>query len=278
MDMMFDAAIGTMNDERRLQASELAAHAAAGARLVDAVRCDDACSALCAELGALCDFQNFIVYVFRRDASPSLIATNRGVPRMRDSMADYIKGLYALDPFHRLTLDRASGLYRMRDIMPEAFPQSEFYRRFYKFTDVSDELRYIVWPDDDRSVHIFIEREGVGSEFAQAEVERLEAVAPFVASFVTAHFAWQDQRGAESPPPAAGFDLRDKVRGMQPGALTPREVDTVELMLKGHSTKSMARVLDIDAGTVANHKRHIYAKLDVHSQAQLFDLFLRSLN
>lgn len=75
----------------------------------------------------LCDFQNFIVYVFRQDAGPSLIATNRGVPRMRDS--------------------RASGLYRMRDIMPEAFPQSEFYRRFYKFTDVSDELRYIVRPD-----------------------------------------------------------------------------------------------------------------------------------
>lgn len=277
-DMRSDAANGTMRDWKDARSTQLAAHAAAGAGLVDAIRSDNGFSALCAALGALCDFQNFIVYVFRQDASPSLIDTNRGVSRMQDSMADYIRGLYALDPFHRLTLERASGLYRMSDIMPEAFPQSEFYRRFYTFTDVSDELRYIVWPDEGRSVHIFIEREGAGSVFAPAEVERLRAVAPFVSSFVTAHFAWLDQRGAETVAPAARFDLREKVRGMQPGMLTPREVDTVELMLKGHSTKSMARVLDIDAGTVANHKRHIYAKLKVHSQAQLFDLFLRSLN
>jgi hypothetical protein len=92
MDMMSDAAIGTINDEQQAPATQLAAHAAAGARLVDAIRSDDAFSALCAELGALCDFQNFIVYVFREDASPSLIATNRGVPRMQDSMADYIRG------------------------------------------------------------------------------------------------------------------------------------------------------------------------------------------
>lgn len=254
----------------------LAAAAAAGARLIDAIAAPDGFAALCAELDAICAFQNFIVYVFRPGAPPALIQANRDLPRMRDSMAGYIQGLYALDPFHRLTLEGASGLYRMRDIMPEAFPQSEYYRRFYKFTDVSDELRYIVQTDARRSVHIFIEREG-GTVFSGPEIARLHAVAPFVTRFVAAHVAWADQGETESPAPAPAFDLREKVRAMRPGALTPREVDTVELMLKGHSTKSMARVLGIDAGTVANHKRHIYAKLDVHSQAQLFDLFLRSL-
>jgi DNA-binding CsgD family transcriptional regulator len=36
-------------------------------------------------------------------------------------------------------------------------------------------------------------------------------------------------------------------------------------------------VLDIEEGTVTNHKRNIYAKLHVHSMAQLFNLFLKSL-
>lgn len=270
---MQDAEIGTMHDGNE---TGLASAAAAGARLIDAIAAPDGFAALCAELHALCAFQNFIVYVFRDDAPPALIHSNRGMPRMRDSMAGYIQGLYTLDPFHRLTLEGASGIYRMRDIMPEAFPQSEYYRRFYKFTDVSDELRYIVQPDAARTVHLFIEREG-GAAFSAGEMARLRAVAPFVLRFVAAHIAWTDQGETERPAPSPAFDLRDKVRAMQPGALTPREVDTVELMLKGHSTKSMARVLCIDAGTVANHKRHIYAKLDVHSQAQLFDLFLRSL-
>jgi DNA-binding CsgD family transcriptional regulator len=48
-------------------------------------------------------------------------------------------------------------------------------------------------------------------------------------------------------------------------------------MLKGHSAKSMARTLDIEEGTVTNHKRNLYAKLGIHSQAQLFDRFLRTL-
>ncbi|MBY8825253.1 helix-turn-helix transcriptional regulator [Sphingomonas colocasiae] len=274
MDMPF-ADAGTRMEQDRNETG-LAAAAEAGARLIDAIATPDGFGALCAELGAICAFQNFIVYVFRADASPALIHSNRGMPRMQDSMAGYIHGLYALDPFHRLTLEGASGLFRMRDIMPEAFPQSEYHRRFYKFTDVSDELRYIVQPDAARTVHIFIEREG-GALFSAAEMARLHAVAPFVLRFVAAHIAWADQGEPERLAPAPAFDLREKVRAMQPGALTPREVDTVELMLKGHSTKSMARVLGIDAGTVANHKRHIYAKLDVHSQAQLFDLFLRSL-
>lgn len=275
MDMSF-ADAGTKMEQDRNE-TKLAAVAEAGARLIDAIATPGGFAALCAELGEICTFQNFIVYVFCPDAPPVLIQSNRGMPLMRDSMAGYIQGLYALDPFHRLTLEGASGLYRMRDIMPEAFPQSEYYRRFYKFTDVSDELRYIVQPDAARTVHIFIEREG-GAAFSVDEIARLHAVAPFVLRFVAAHIAWADQGQTERPAPAPAFDLREKVRMIQPDVLTPREVDTVELMLKGHSTKSMARVLGIDAGTVANHKRHIYAKLDVHSQAQLFDLFLRSLS
>jgi DNA-binding CsgD family transcriptional regulator len=39
----------------------------------------------------------------------------------------------------------------------------------------------------------------------------------------------------------------------------------------------MAAVLNIEEGTVTNHKRNIYAKIGVHSQAQLFDRFLRTL-
>ncbi len=56
--------------------------------------------------------------------------------------------------------------------------------------------------------------------------------------------------------------------------LTAREQEIVRLLLAGHSTKSAARELDISDGTVKVHRKHIYQRLDVSSQSQLFQLFL----
>jgi DNA-binding CsgD family transcriptional regulator len=251
--------------------------AQAGARLMSAVRRPDGFDVLCEEMGRLVRFQNFIVYVFREGGSPGLIQTNLGLAWLQRQMSAYIDGLYTLDPFHRLTLERASGLFRMSEIMPEAFLESEYFNYFYRFTTVVDELRFIAHPDETTAIHVFMEREGDAPAFTDAEVHRARAVEPFVREFIIAHGLWIDETGGGGARRDAPFDLRAAITALNAGALTAREVDTVELMLKGHSTKSLARVLGIDDGTAANHKRNIYAKLEVHSQAQLFDLFLRSL-
>jgi DNA-binding CsgD family transcriptional regulator len=192
-------------------------------------------------------------------------------------MALYIDGLYQLDPYHQLTLSRSRGLFRIRDIMPEAFLESEFFNLFYRFTSVIDELRYVVPLGSETSVHIFVERESAPGPFTDDEIARFRALEPLVSSFSAKHIAWHEASTQTPSGARSSFDLREKIRSMPPGGLTNRETDTVELMLKGHSTKSLARELGIDDGTAANHKRNIYAKLLVHSQAQLFDLFLRTL-
>ncbi|WP_374593636.1 helix-turn-helix transcriptional regulator [Sphingosinicella sp.] len=247
-------------------------------RLLSAVDTPNGLNILDRELQALCPYTNFIVYVFELGTEPQVLYSNHGVIEMRHSMADYIRGLYTLDPFYQVTTQKGCGLYRMRDIMPEAFPKSEYYRRFYKFTNVIDEFRYIVMPDERRSVHIFVEREGGGNEFSPRDSAVLKLLEPAVSAYVKTHFRLLTQPSGSQASATAQFDLRAQVMAMESGVLTPREVDTVELMLKGHSVKSMATLLNIDNGTVANHKRHVYAKLKVHSQAQLFNRFLRSLS
>lgn len=246
------------------------------ARLIPTARSPEAFTVLCDEIGRFVRFQNFIVYVFEDGASPVLFETNLGRPWLQHRMADYINGLYVLDPFHRLTVERQVGLFRMRDIMPEAFPDSEYYRHFYEQTSVTDEVRYIVPAKPGTAVHVFIEREGSEQPFRYRELALLECLEPLVRAFILTHEVWRNAESTEERP-FQRFDLRSQIQGLGAGILTLREVDTVELMLKGHSTKSMARVLGIDDGTAANHKRNIYAKLEIHSAAQLFDLFLRSL-
>ena len=54
------------------------------------------------------------------------------------------------------------------------------------------------------------------------------------------------------------------------GLLTDREREILHLLLRGHSAKATARVLGISPETARVHRRHLYAKLDVGSQGELF--------
>jgi len=56
--------------------------------------------------------------------------------------------------------------------------------------------------------------------------------------------------------------------------LTRRELEIVTLILKGHSNLSLAAVLSLSPNTVKVHRRQIYSKLAISSQAELFRLFL----
>lgn len=54
--------------------------------------------------------------------------------------------------------------------------------------------------------------------------------------------------------------------------LTAREREILGLLARGHSGKSIMERLTISANTVKTHTRHIYKKIDVHSQQELIDL------
>jgi len=51
-------------------------------------------------------------------------------------------------------------------------------------------------------------------------------------------------------------------------ALTPREREVLLLIGAGKTSKEIAWQLRLSLHTVANHRRHIYAKLGLHSTAQ----------
>ncbi|MBT6825500.1 MAG: helix-turn-helix transcriptional regulator, partial [Rhodospirillales bacterium] len=50
--------------------------------------------------------------------------------------------------------------------------------------------------------------------------------------------------------------------------------EVVSLILRGYSSISIGSMLDISVSTVKVHRKNIYAKLHISSQAELFSLFL----
>lgn len=51
-------------------------------------------------------------------------------------------------------------------------------------------------------------------------------------------------------------------------SLTPRQMDVLKLLSKGHSTKSIARILNIALGTVKTHTQAIFDELNVNNRTQ----------
>jgi DNA-binding NarL/FixJ family response regulator len=72
--------------------------------------------------------------------------------------------------------------------------------------------------------------------------------------------------------PAASRPLSD-VTPLAP--LTRRETDVLSLFVDGHRVKSIARSCFISEGTVRAHLKSVFRKLNVRSQAELMDYFLK---
>jgi len=231
-------------------------------------------------LSLIVDFDNYIVFRYEDRCAAELVHTNLGVSPLRISMAPYIGGLYLVDPFYiAATNGRRRGLLRMEEIAPETFAESEYFKMFYKDVNVIDEVRFVIERNGAELIHIFLERELPNSRYTDAELETFRGIENLVSTLVERHWMWRDMSASVSNDARAPltFGLRNVIGNLKRKALTPREIDIVELALKGHSAKSSAQELGISEGTVINHKRHIYGKLEISSQAQLFHLFLQAL-
>ena len=245
---------------------------------VDAFDSEDYLPALLQGLRSLVHIENLIVFSFRQGFAADLVFTNLDFDHLQRQMQPYTSGLYLLDPFYVADVSEGrTGLVRLDAIAPQDFRESEFFVQFYEAVNVLDELHFIVPIERGRSVHVFVERESV--RFSDDDVARLAAIEPLVSSTVRRHWQWRDGSRADASvqPIQSSGGIDAVIRNMRPGQLTPREVEVVGLSLRGHSSKLIAHELGISEGTVTNHKRNVYEKLGVHSQTQLFSLFLTTL-
>lgn len=267
------------HNDAECEAIRLTARFAASA--LESVQSNDFLAIMASGLQGFTSFKNFIVFAYQEGFSAELIFTNLDLEGLRRQMRPYTDGLYLLDPFYVADMNQhREGLLRLAEVAPEDFDQSEFYLAFYAAVDVLDELHYVVTLAPGRSVHIFIERELPSQKFSNTDCARLAGLESIVTSAVRAHWRWRDgvlPRPSTSPIQSAG-GIDGVIRNMKPGELTQREVEVIGLSLRGHSAKLIARELGISEGTVTNHKRHVYEKLGVHSQSQLFSMFLNTLS
>jgi DNA-binding CsgD family transcriptional regulator len=221
-------------------------------------------------------FDNMTLLSYVEDAPPTPVyraARDQRVHARLDS--DYLNGAYLLDPFHQLHLDAAAeGIYRLQDIAPDHFTRGEYYLTYYAATTLTDEIACLVTPAPGVSVMACLGRDATTNrKFSARDLADAARIAPVWLALMRRHWAGfsRDLQGW------GGEAVPDRLRRNAASlgiALTPRQAEVAFLILKGHSTTSIALRLSLSPQTVKVFRKQLYNRCGISSQAELFSLFL----
>lgn len=251
-------------------------------RCIDSIGSETFPEHLVAALKSIADFDYSVSFAYHQNEKPiSLYDTFSDAQRVI-FVDDYLKGPYLLDPFFKACGRRVDcGLYRLRDIAPDRFLQSEYYRSYYVRTGLAEEICYTFYLLNEVAVVISLMRSGESRRFSAREFRLLETVVPIVSSLAQRH--WQDvpgwfevevtDRQSNDSQPV----IENAVNAIFGPRITPRETQVVAQVLEGHSSESISKSLGISTGTVRIHRRNIYAKLGISSQQELFSIFFQKI-
>ncbi len=189
-----------------------------------------------------------------------------------DTKIAWFEGAYLLDPFVSLFENNApDGIYRLRDIAPDNFFDSEYYRSYYLQTGLTDEVGLLINLDDQHAILLSLgNRDSAPADITQ--LADLQTAMPVLTALC------RRQQSASEGQINFSAPLDRAFRNFGRDHLSKRECEVVQLILKGHSNKSIARLLGISIDTVKVFNKRFHAKLKISSQAELFSLFLESIS
>ena len=198
------------------------------------------------------------------------------MPEGRRSTLDmFVKGAFLLDPYYlAATRDARYGVFRMRELSPTGFKDSEYYKTWYSDCGYQDECGYLIPISGEGFINIALGRTERRSPFTKKQLRLLEDIRPTVETLCRQH--WADSGKSANSSNLRG-QMHSALNAFGSSLLTEREAQVINLVLHGHSTKTVAEKLSISMETVKLHRKHAYAKLEISSQAELFYLFLDSL-
>jgi len=228
-------------------------------------------------LKSLVPFDNAVILHYRHDEQP-LLLYNDAPPLEQEKQIDkFVNGVFLLDPFYRAAVDaHASGLHRLSDLAPIGFEKTEYYRSYFRYTEIKDEIGFIIHLSAGQFINISMGRVSLSQRFNRTHINVLEDITEVIET--VCKLQWATENGPQQAPEnKLPGQLDSALKDFGTAYLTDRETQVVQLFLHGHSTKSIAERLGISPETVKLHRKNSYAKLDVSSQAELFHLFIDSL-
>ena len=208
-----------------------------------------------------------ILFVFTgNDRMESLLVYNARYPKVAGRLASlYAGGLFRQDPNYpllRQLVGADPGKEGVRLVPMRTEAMSPAYRsHLFALPDLADKVSLLM-PANGPVYYLNLYRDLDQGPCTAAELERLEALAPLLASLVRRHYR-------EARPAALPLSPEEAVAL---GPLSERERQLCLQLLRGHTLKTAAAQLEIALSTAETYRKRAYAKLGVRSKAGLVGL------
>ena len=227
---------------------------------------------ICAQIH--CD--SVVVILYDEGRAPTILLDRSRAQEPSVMLQRYYAGAYLLSPFYlHWQADRqAMTLLRLSEIAPDEFFNNVYYTDYYEGSGFKDELGYVLGLDQQCGLLISLGRMQGSCVFTDTEYAYLQDLTSFLAALARQHFYCSHLFQRET----MRTWLEASVHNFGRHELTEREHAVLQLMLRGHSSKSCARELGMAPATERVHRRNIYTKLNISSQAELFRLFFDTLS
>ncbi|CUK10179.1 Transcriptional regulatory protein TdiR [Ruegeria denitrificans] len=245
------------------------------ARCVDTIGTPGFPEEICRFCVDVSDSETVFLSAFFDDQIPVSLYANHTEESDKAALDLYLDVAYVLDPFFLLFRDKQGDqVVRLQQIAPDNFKRSQYYQKFYKAIRLRDEIGLMMHIADDAALFFSF---GVQTKGRRTDPTGLKIALPLIASLVRRHWTvLSPERTDGSGRLAAHLEAAFEAFGAS--VLSPREAEISRMILRGHSSKSIARTFDNSPETIKVHRKRIYTKLGVMSQGELLSLFLTSLS
>ncbi len=226
-------------------------------------------------IGGFVGFSSAMIALYEPDKAPVIVHDQLDHPDRQTFQNDYLAGIYLVSPFYAEAMKSPGPMVRrLRDIAPEGFRKSEYYRAYVDRIGFTDLAGLFLPAGHGRTLLVSLGRGREERPFSISDVRRLDDILPMLGHLAPQR--WGD-RMSEAAGREAHARLSATFESFGKDCLTAREAEVTRLILSGHSSKSIARLISISSETVRVHRRNINAKLGVTSQGELFSRFLGEL-
>jgi DNA-binding CsgD family transcriptional regulator len=220
------------------------------------------------ELNGALRAASWSVYQVWRDRAPVLhLSASRGIAdTTRDCFAAYRDGLYRRDCSFERVRDMRPGHAAVLHMRADDAPNADHREIIYRRHRVLERLSVAALEADGSLLAVNLYHHEHQGRFETGEREALAFIAPLLLAAVRRHVALVAERVPAPPDVRAGLAARC-------AALTPRELDVCERLLRGWSHDGIAADLGLSVATVKTYRARAFERLGLHFRSELFAQF-----
>jgi len=200
-----------------------------------------------------------------------LMAVDRGNTPIAQRLASkYIRQYWQLDPANKiLNSEPAVGRGAALRLQPHEIENSDYRRDCYRAVDLIDRFS-IIKTLGNEVIRLNFYRKASGGRFSESDLTRLSALAELALPAIRRHHALCTAHTKE-----AQYELYCRQLATSAPQLSRREIQVCAEIVLGLSSVAIASKLGISINTVFSHRKQAYAKLDISSQRELFQMLMQ---